>query len=930
MASQADSERRNIAMQKVKERKWPEPYGKPTDIDCIIGLEKIRNRRFYQITRPETESIFEYFDLDKDKYISVFEIKALLDIACTVEDNQGNVTMDEGLIDELDVIFGQGDSSGDGVIDMDEFLQAMKLSSSADAAKTTLRSAEPRRHAWAKRKNVILYLDASFAQAEACQSLPFYVVFFCLSFYLVVNHLRILSGYNEVQLGKSAWVLPDDDNEAWNPGNIKGMWSIQKLPQGDDESYTPLWWASGDLLQNRLNFADNHPFRGRVSNYQQIVGGLLFTKSDAPEKRCRDPELEALYLPSKLAGYDTMTRSGGWTTPSPPALDKLCLDMENPEDETWFLASTDQLSLARMTADIENKAGAHWLNRKTVKLEITAFTYNADNGYFQLNTISFELTAGGSVDVEYSFQNFLAKPYDSKGVNGYILWILDVVWMGMVAYVFLRESLNVLGDIRRLGAKKGLGMYLAFYNLVDWFNIIMSILIVTNWRGILQYLDGLERTLLDRPAFSFGDILLEEWTVEIHRQAGVIAAQYMTLKWRISIFAASTMLSFFKAFRANPRLDVVAKTLSGASMDLAHFLIVFATIFYVFVLVGHFLFGPSVREFSTITKAQNSCFLCMMGFLYDDIADATREEAGNLATIYWLLFFVVIAVLLMNMILAIIFDVYTEVKNDAGDAAYLWTQVIEAIQYQKKRLALLKDAANYVTTMVDDAALGGKLGKMGIGEEKVHESNKPLDRRWLLRQLTERSAHEDDIMTPNSMGKTWEAKFNLASATLLLKDVEEFVRHLRVKADVDVDDVMRVLGRMDMNIRDMMARARFEFGDPLLVARKTQQFENEIDYILKKMGHNPDQIAAQANALNKQPKTLGQLEQSFGMMEENGYESGMLNNQTGFMATVVEEEDEGGSSSPKNRKNRNSNEDGAGLQGRATNKNNTVVSKKKW
>jgi predicted fused transcriptional regulator/phosphomethylpyrimidine kinase len=250
----------------------------------------------------------------------------------------------------------------------------------------------------------------------------------------------------------------------------------------------------------------------------------------------------------------------------------------------------------------------------------------------------------------------------------------------------------------------------------------------------------------------------------------------------------------------------------------------------------------------------------MMGFLYDDIADACRAEAGSLATVYWLLFFLVIAVLLMNMILAIIFDVYTEVKNDAGDAAYLWTQVIEAIEYQKNRLELLKQAAHYVHEM------GAELAGIETEEHKSLHGQKPLNRTWVYRQLNENDSHPDDIMTPGSMGKEWKNKFTLASSTLLLKDVEEYVRHLRVKADVDVDDVMRVLGRMDMNIRDMMARARFEFGDPMLVNRKTQQFEAEIDFVLRKLGADPDEIAMNAGLVHKHPKTLAQLDEQMHVM----------------------------------------------------------------
>merc|ERR550514_1215019 len=118
------------------------------------------------------------------------------------------------------------------------------------------------------------------------------------------------------------------------------------------------------------------------------------------------------------------------------------------------------------------------------------------------------------------------------------------------------------------------------------------------------------------------------------------------------------MLRFFKAYSGQPRLAMVTSTLTRAATDLFHFMIVFMTIFLCYSYSGMFLFGRRVEKFSTATYAVQTCFNMVMG----DFDWSELSEEHNFTAMMWFWSFMVLVVLvMMNMLLAIVMDVYTEV-----------------------------------------------------------------------------------------------------------------------------------------------------------------------------------------------------------------------------------------------------------------------------
>jgi len=137
------------------------------------------------------------------------------------------------------------------------------------------------------------------------------------------------------------------------------------------------------------------------------------------------------------------------------------------------------------------------------------------------------------------------------------------------------------------------------------------------------------------------------------------------------------MCRLFKSFHAQPRLAIVTKTLERATEDLIHFGIVFFCVFFCLVVNSILFFGQDIEGFTTLPRAVNSCFRAMFG----DWDFGMMAEIGLLKAQIWFWSFMLIMVLiLLNMLLAVIMDAYTEEKARARTAMSLKDQSFDILR----------------------------------------------------------------------------------------------------------------------------------------------------------------------------------------------------------------------------------------------------------
>jgi hypothetical protein len=156
-------------------------------------------------------------------------------------------------------------------------------------------------------------------------------------------------------------------------------------------------------------------------------------------------------------------------------------------------------------------------------------------------------------------------------------------------------------------------------------------------------------------------------------------AQYIEYCKTLVIFYPGLLaLRFFRVFSFQPRLALITKTLEISAVDLFHFGFVFVSVFMTYAVMGMCLFGFEVAEFSTVYRAWFTTYRIMMNEIDFDWTPVAK--VGVWQSMLWFYGFrIVVALMLLNMFIAIILDTYMEVKGRIGASAEtLWSQVAES------------------------------------------------------------------------------------------------------------------------------------------------------------------------------------------------------------------------------------------------------------
>jgi len=136
---------------------------------------------------------------------------------------------------------------------------------------------------------------------------------------------------------------------------------------------------------------------------------------------------------------------------------------------------------------------------------------------------------------------------------------------------------------------------------------------------------------------------------------------------------------FFTAFKAQPKLGVVAGTLESSVIDIIHFLIVLLPTFVGYAISGCLIFGRRLGEFATV---QSSIFACFKMLLEGEYDWPNLSEEHFYTSMIWVWSFMLLLVMLMlNMVLAIVMDIYTDTRKQSGTSETVWQTLLHIAQH---------------------------------------------------------------------------------------------------------------------------------------------------------------------------------------------------------------------------------------------------------
>lgn len=371
-----------------------------------------------------------------------------------------------------------------------------------------------------------------------------------------------------------------------------------------------------------------------------------------------------------------------------------------------------------------------WFSPLTSRVEIMYTTYNAHQGSLTAMYVILFINRAGHIYKDVEAVTFWIDPYHGT----WYAYALDAIWLLLVFKILFEEGTDLFKHCKQLGCLHGLNAYLDIYNVVDWFNIFVSLLIVLMWLLQLGRLESLytlmQKADVDVPGSWTDEADLADFFDKVH----VIAKNAYNFRVIVAMYQFLIASRFFEAFDVQPRLSLVTRTVSTAMVSIIHFGVVFLTIFSIFVVSGMILFGQEVEQFTNMSRAMHTTFRVLLGdFDWDSLAVVGRAQS---VVWFWMLMWLM-NLIMLNMFLGIILDTYSDVKNQIMSqpgVETMWSQVIET--YSRKRKVASGEAfsLSYIIKVLDPTDLDsaadptddnkitvGALMRMvpGLGEEQA-------------------------------------------------------------------------------------------------------------------------------------------------------------------------------------------------------------------
>jgi len=472
-----------------------------------------------------------------------------------------------------------------------------------------------------------------------------------------------------------------------------------------------------------------------------------------------------------------------------------------PEKTAWLRVVESQETILSRLLELETQ---RWVTKDTTRVQLSFLVYNAPKDVLSLSDINFLFARSGHIWKQITHRTLAMTPYNPVSTV-----LFDLMFYLQITWIFIMEAKELLSEMKLHDTKiNALKVYLQFWNVVDWLSIILAYTLMFVWMAyctkqaaVSEDLKGVEaayEACLATAAASSSvscDATLMEFLPKV-QEVGDLARTY---RWMGGCYPILIMLRLFKAFSAQPRLAVVSNTLSSSFPDVFHFGVVFLSLFITYSVMGTVLFGRELRAFVTVPRACFTCFRALMG---DFDVEAMYKPFGRFITImYFGSFMIIVFLLMLNMLLAIIMDVYTEVKGKCSSSEPLWSQTFALIRrYRQKkrgeRVDLGEVLAAYESQYGEEAFACEEIMVLDSFVSTVPGIPASQAQRLLYQACqTFATAHEEPLSIElvmgsmhHTMSKIWELSARYEKSEALALQVENTIRDqlAAIKHDIGI------------------------------------------------------------------------------------------------------------------------------------------------
>jgi len=487
---------------------------------------------------------------------------------------------------------------------------------------------------------------------DALMTLPLTLAYIIIFVFLVAGHLQI-NERRHMEQALESWVDGRDPRTSCseNVDNMEAFWEWMLGPSDGLAGVFGVGQTSDDGRFEQYRLANRNILLGDVQ--------LVRQKEDGEEKL-----VWLIHSPVGQKYLENSTQRGG---------------------------TIDYLGASKAAAH-HLMANDDWSNPSIMRIQMSFITYNQMAEMFALTHVQVYFGHYGQVKSVINAEAVSINPYPPSAPLNYVF---DTLYTLMVLYIAWNETKDLCAALR-LGCGEFLD-YWAFWNIIDWICIILGVTNIVIWIVCcIEMADDAMHSLLQDGALNMDVMALGATRLAaIMDRLSRLRDMYLVLHIAMALNTISIVMKFFKAFTSNPRLRVVTDTFKKASVDFAHYGIIFVTIFLPFSIIGHVLFGNDIEQFSSIFSSVNTALLVVFGDFgwYTDVT-STLKLSGSLPSglpililfMWYILYVFLVVLVLLNMLLAIIIEHYTNVyaRMIQGDSPTIWSSVLRWLRYRSE------------------------------------------------------------------------------------------------------------------------------------------------------------------------------------------------------------------------------------------------------
>jgi len=508
-------------------------------------------------------------------------------------------------------------------------------------------------------------------------------------------------------------------------------------------------------------------------DFNRKLGPVKLTKEAAQVDECQNKEASRLGRPCFEKGTDFVIQPREFDVAFTPFT-------EDPSENgtVWLPLAQD----VNPTVDDLEMTG--WITRSTRRWKLSFVTYNAEFDILTVTNIHFILSRSGRIWKEMSFMSFFMSPYDHPGAG--LVW--EILFFGVITSIFLEELVEIFQGLCirgtdgkcRFRPRQCFMEYLTIWNAVDWCSIVIAYIILGLWIYRCTMLADVKSLLgdavevCDTKDQGNCDAMMDMLMVDATRMGEISSGTSLVA----SFYPFCILLRLFKTFSLQPRLAVVTRTLWMSFADLVHFGIIFLSVFLTYVFMGMGFFGRTVEGYASFGVAFTTQFRSLMG---DADFEALENKVGRaIAGVFHISFMLCMLLILLNMLIAIIMDVYSETKKNAHFSDPVWIDIIDFFKrwYHTRRgsrISLSKAKDLYITYLEEKADATDKVKQSKSTGQRAFRSKKSF--------FAELEASEDIVTTEDLMSKAGMDRDQAWDSVL------EAVKLLERSADLEVSTV---------------------------------------------------------------------------------------------------------------------------------------------